>query len=434
MQFKETQLTHDRYGHFLNSTQVFSPNNEWIVYDTRNDDGGIGVTGSVEMVNTLTGKIQPLYRTQNQTQYGPGVGAVTFSPVEPVVLFIHGIRNANQEHPYGFARRTGVAIYTDKPFEPVFFDARNVTAPFSPGALRGGTHAHTWSGDGQWISCTYNDYLMEQLSKTDSAIKDLRTIAVMKPGKVTVPDDGTLENNNGEKFSAVVAVVKENPIPGTDEIDKAFDECWIGSEGYQKADGSRQHRAIAFQGNIRNEKNETIAEVFVADIPEDITLPSPGSHLEGTALTRPDVPAGVVQRRITFTQHGVEGPRHWLRSTADGALILFLARDTAGFIQVFGVSPNGGAVSQVSFNDFSVQGPINISPDNKFVSYIADNSVFITDIQSHKSERLTSRDTAKTAPFGAAIWSNDGKAIAFNRRIEQEGKTYIQIFLLKQED
>lgn len=433
MRFTETQLTHDRYGHFLNSTQVFSPDNQWIVYDTRNDDGGIGVTGSIEMVNAVTGKIQPLYRTQNQTQDGPGVGAVTFSPVDHTVLFIHGIRNANADRPYGFARRTGVAIHTDKPFEPVFFDARNITPPFTPGALRGGTHAHTWSGDGQWISCTYNDYLMEQLSKTDSAVKDLRTIAIMVPGKVTVPDDGTLENNNGEKFSAVVATVTENPKPGSDEIDKAFDECWIGSQGYQKADGSRQLRAIAFQGNVRNEKNETIAEVFVADIPEDITTPTPGGRLEGTDHTRPDVPAGVVQRRITHTQHGVKGPRHWLRSTSDGTLILFLAKDSAGITQVFGVSPNGGSITQISFNAFPVQGPINISPDNKYVSYIADHSVFITGIQTHESERLTPADTSKSAPFGAAIWSNDGKTLAFNRRIEEEGKSYIQIFLLKQE-
>ena len=146
MHFTEMQLTHDSYGHFLNSTQVFSPDDEWIVYDTRNDDGGIGVTGSIEMVNAKTGEIRPLYRTQNQTQYGPGVGAATFSPVDQTVLFIHGIRNASQNNPYGFTRRTGVAIHTGKPFEPVFMDARNIIPPFTPGALRGGTHAHTWSG------------------------------------------------------------------------------------------------------------------------------------------------------------------------------------------------------------------------------------------------------------------------------------------------
>lgn len=434
MQFTETQLTHDPYGHFLNSTQVFSPDNQWIVYDTRNDDGGIGVTGSIEMVNTKTGEIKPLYHTQNQTEYGPGVGAVTFSPVEPIVLFIHGIRNAAKDRPYGFSRRTGVAIHVDRPFEPIFFDARNVFSPFTPGALRGGTHAHTWSGDGKWISCTYNDYIMEQLSKSDSSVKDLRTIVAMMPGKVTVPEDKSMENNPGEKFSAVVARVTENPAPGTDEIDKAFDEGWIGSKGYQKEDGSWQHRAIAFQGNVRNENNETISEVFVVDIPDDISKPADGEKLEGNDHQRPGIPAGVVQRRITHTRHGIEGPRHWLHSTSDGALIIFTAKDSAGVVQIYGVSPNGGPITQISFNQFPVVGPLNISPDDKYIAYIADHSVFITNIQTHESERLTPRDDTKSSPFGAAIWSNDGKSIAFNRRAEHEGKQNIQIFLLTKDE
>lgn len=431
MHFTETQLTNDNFGHFLNSTQVFSPDDEWIVYDTRNDDGGIGVTGSIEMVNVKTGKVQPLYRTEYQTEYGPGVGAATFSPVDPTALFIHGIRNADKERPYGFTRRTGVAIHTNNPFKPVFMDARNIIPPFTPGALRGGTHAHSWSGDGKWISFTYNDYIMEQLAKTDSGVKDLRTIAVMMPRKVTVPDDGTMENNSGECFSAVVARVTENPRPGSDEIEKAFDEGWIGRKGYRKADGTWQHRAIAFQGNVRNEKDETLAEVFVADLPEDITQPAPGGHLEGTTRTRPDPPQGVAQRRITYTQHGIEGPRHWLRTTSDGSLILFMAKDLKGIVQVFGVSPNGGAITQITFNSFSIEGPINVSPDDQYVSYIADNSVFITGIRNHVSERLTPRSTGNDRPQGAVIWSNSGELLAFNRRIQKEGKPCVQIFLLK---
>ncbi len=429
MPFTETQLTHDAKGHFLNSTQVFSPDDKWIVYDTRNSDDGIGVTGSIEMVNVETGEIKPLYQTQNQTEYGPGVGAATFSPVDPTVLFIHGIRNANAKMPYGFSRRTGVGIPIHEPFQPLFFDARDITPPFTPGALRGGTHAHSWSGDGKWISFTYNDYIMEQLGKTDTTVKDLRTIAVMFPQQVGVSGDASMENNDGQYFAAVVARVTENPRPGTDEIDKAFDEGWIGENGYQKADSSWQHRAVAFQGNVRNAKNETIAEVFVTDIPDDITQAVPGSPLEGTTTSRPNPPQGTVQRRITHTEKGVQGPRHWLRSTADGKWILFMANDDKGMVQVYAVSPNGGAITQVTYNDFPVQGPINISPDNTYVSYIADNSVFITGLQTHVSERLTPRSA--DAPVGSAIWSNDGKMIAYNRRVKKEGKPYVQIFILK---
>ncbi|WP_206197702.1 DUF3748 domain-containing protein [Terrimonas sp.] len=430
MYFNESQLTHDKYGHFLNSTQVFSPDDKWIVYDTRNDDGGIGVTGSIEMVNVETGAIKQLYKTANQTKFGPGVGAATFSPVADTVLFIHGIRNADEKKPYGFARRTAVAIDINKPFDPIFMDGRDITAPFTPGALRGGTHAYTWSGDGQWICFTYNDYIIDQLGKTDSSVKDLRTIAVMAPGKVNVRDDSTMDNNSGEKFAAVVAEVKENPEPGSDEIDKAFDEGWVGKKGYKKSDGTWQNRAIAFQGNVKNNQQQTIAEVFVTDIPDDITKAVPGKPLEGTATTRPGVPQGVIQRRITHTEKGIVGPRHWLKSAADGSKIFFLTKDEKDIVQVFSVSPNGGDIQQISFNEFSVEGPINVSPDDTYIAYIADNSVFITDIKTHQSYRLNAADK-NAAPSGAAIWSNDGKMLVFNRKVKDGDGMYYQVFVLK---
>ncbi|HEX5023865.1 MAG TPA: hypothetical protein VFV68_01275, partial [Agriterribacter sp.] len=71
------------------------------------------------------------------------------------------------------------------------------------------------------------------------------------------------------------------------------------------------------------------------------------------------------------------------------------------------------------------------SPDNSYVSYIADNSVFITNLQTHVSERLTPRSADEDAPVGAAIWSNDGKIMAYNRLVRKEGKPYVQIFILK---
>ena len=54
---KEIQLTKGRYGHTLNSAQVFSSDDEWIFYDTRNDDTHIARTGSVEKVNVNTGEV-----------------------------------------------------------------------------------------------------------------------------------------------------------------------------------------------------------------------------------------------------------------------------------------------------------------------------------------------------------------------------------------
>src|SRR5690606_3611959 len=148
-------LTHAAQGHTIHHTQVFSKDGQWIVYDTRNGDTQIGRTGSIELVDVNSGEERVLDDTENQAEYCPGVGAATFSPVQNRVLFIHGIRNADASRPYGMTRRTGVAVDTNRPGEPIFMDARDVSPPFTPGALRGGTHAHSWSGDGQWISFTY---------------------------------------------------------------------------------------------------------------------------------------------------------------------------------------------------------------------------------------------------------------------------------------
>lgn len=415
MNFNEIQITFDKKGHTIHNTQVFSPDDQWVVFDSRNYDSLIGSTELVKLVNIQTKEIKTLYQTKNQTTYGPGVGAVTFSPTQNRVIFIHGIRNADKENPYSMTRRTGVAIETDSPFQPLFMDARDITPPFTPGALRGGTHAHSWSADGKWISFTYNDCVIKQLSETDSSLKDLRMIGVMAPGKVEVPYDSTLENNSGEMFLVVVTMVTEHPRPGTDEIDKAFDEGWIGRNGYLKPDGTRQQRAIAFQGNVRNNKGETITEVFVVDLPEDITVPSPGKPLEGTANTRPAVPKGTVQRRITYTEAGIEGPRHWLRTTSEGGLIAYLAKDENGIIQIYAVSPNGGDPVKITNNLFSVQGPFNFSPDGKYIAYNGDNSVFITDLKTQSSFRLTERKTDEEKPVGAPVWSNKGDIIAYNR-------------------
>ncbi len=432
-ELKIMQLTSDQAGHTIHNTECFSPDDQWIVYDGRNNDTMISSTGNVSMVNIKSGEIRELYQTKNQTDYGPGVGAATFSPVANRVIFIHGIRNADRHYPYGSARRTGVAIDIAKPFHPIFMDARDITSPFTPGALRGGTHAHNWSADGKWISFTYNDYIMQELEKKDSSVKDLRTIGVMVPGHPVHVADSPPENNNGEMFSVVVAKVTENPEPGSDEIDKAFDEGWIGRNGYRKSDGSWQHRAIAFQGEVIDSDGTKKSEVFVVDLPEDLTKASPGKPLEGTTTSRPNVPAGIVQRRITYTPYGIEGPRHWLRCSPDGDLIVFLSRDDKAIIQLFGVSPNGGKIKQLTFNSYSIEGPFNFRPDGKRLAYLADNSVFVTESTTGKSERLTSTSSRDEKLIGSVVWSNNGSMLAFNKYVKDKktGKLFLQIFLIK---
>ncbi len=427
----ETQLTHGAKGHMLNNAQVFSPDDSWIVYDTRNLDTQLGQTCCIEMVHVATGETRLLYQVPNQTEYGPGVGAATFCPTKPAVLFLHGLRNASVQQPYAMTRRTGVLVNINQPRKPRFLDGRNTVSPFTPGALRGGTHAHQWSADGELVSFTYNDAVLEQLSHTDSSKRDLRTVGVMAPiHRVSVGNSNDADTFDGEWFASVIATVTEQPKPGSDDIDKAFDETWIGSNGYQKTDGGRQKRALAFQGNVRNGANQTITQVFVLDLPDDLTNPAPNQPLEGTTTTRPNPPAGMKQRRVTFIERGIEGPRHWLRTTPDGTLIGFLAKDPAGLIQLFGVAPTGGAVRQLTYQPFPIQTPFNFSPDGQRIAYAADNSVFITDVKTGKSQRMTSRSSDDARPINGVIWSNKGDRVVYNRYVNSSQGRYIQIFQL----
>lgn len=433
-----TQLTTGKYGHTLNSAQVFFPDDRWIVYDTRNEDAHISRTGSIEKVNVETGEIVSLYTTPRQTIDGPGVGAVACHPDENKIIFIHGLLNCDSLRPYGFTRRFGAVWQEGKPTNILHAEARAIQEPLVPGALRGGTHAHTWSGDGAWISFTYNDHLMEALEKeTSGEVKDLRTIGVMAPVKkvnVNVPKESD-EEFSGEYFSVVAATVTEKPSPGSDEIDRAFDECWIGAAGYVKDDGVRQKRSIAFQGNVRSKDGSVVTEVFVSDIPEDITESAEGKPLEGTLKTRPNVPKGLVQRRLTFTSDkkdpGIQGPRFRLRTTPNGRRIFFLMKNDSGSVQVFSVPTLGGEVQQVTHLKEGVQAQFNISPDGSKLSCISDNSVWIVDIAKGEATRLTERVDDANAPVGGALWSHGGKLIVYNRYVSEGGGKYLQIFKIK---
>src|SRR5690606_38694179 len=67
MNDQEIQLTSGPRGHTINPIQVFSPDNQWIVFDARNDDTALASSGSISMVNVQTKEIRELYHTSNQT-------------------------------------------------------------------------------------------------------------------------------------------------------------------------------------------------------------------------------------------------------------------------------------------------------------------------------------------------------------------------------
>jgi len=428
----EKQLTHDlTYNHDLDNNDNFSPDGEWLVYDTRTDDGGIAASARIEKVNVHTGEIKVLFNIKNNDIWGPGAGAVSYSPKEHAVVFIHGLEKSTKENPYQQWRRTGVIIHNDKPDFPVFMDARDITFPFTPGALRGGTHRHEWSGDGQWIGFTYNDAILKALEDTTGNKRNLRTIGVSKNIKPVIVDKND-ENVSGEWFSALVVRVVPEPKPGSDEISHAASDSWIGTHGYQRQDGKMQ-MARAFLGTVTNQTGKNIPEVFVVDIPEDITQPGEYGPLEGTKTTFPMPPEGAIQRRLTFTANTeFPGCSGIVRSSPDGNSLAFLAKDKNGIEQVFLISPTGGKSVQLTEHESDVSGNLRWHPDGKHVSYIWDGSIILCETGSKPfQERFqTLTVSSKPAPSNV-VWSHDGKMFAFNRPVKTENgeNSTLQIFI-----
>lgn len=398
-------LTTTAGGHTLHHNGAISPDGQWLVFDGRNDDTKIGETSTIGLVNVHSGEEKIIYRTENPSVFGPGVGAATFSPVEEKVIFIHGLSNANEEKPYAMSRRTGVGIQVNQPFEPFHFDARDHIYPFTPGSLRGGTHSHCWSADGQLISFTYND---------EAVNPDLRSVGVMFPAPQPIQVDTAPGNNSGTMYAALVTDVVRNPRPGSDEINKAFDECWLGRTS-----------TIAFQGNVLLEDGTQRTEVFLVDIDTQKILADPQAvGKEGEA---PQVPAGIQQRRLTHSKKGLSDTRHWLRSSPDGQYIYALIKDDQNRNQVVQIDAHTGDLKMLTNNTFSIDFTFNVCPNGEKIAFVGQNSVFLYDL---KADKITTLHEGKGEGkiVGAPLFAPKERTLFFNQYVSHPDKTeYLQI-------
>jgi len=432
----EVQLTFEPYNHGLNNNDNFSPDDKWLAYDTRTDDGGIQAGRTIEKVHVETKESVTIYAAPEATASGPGLGAVSYHPTKPIVVFIHGLLNHSTARPYAQWRRFGMLIDESGQFRPVPADARDVIPPFTPGALRGGTHRHEFSGDGQWIGFTYNDALMADKGEQFN----LRTIGVTKldrPATINSPTDET--SFNGAGTSALVVHVTPNPQPGSDDISRAAWDSWIGTHGYQRPDGTRQ-RARAFLGTVRSASGQDVQEMFVVDIPDDITTNGPPGPLEGTNDTMPMPPAGATQRRLTNTTgRPYPGFSGYVRSSPDGSRLACLAKDDNGIDQVVVTSSLDGNPQPLTDFDSSIGEGVSWFPDGLDVRWHPDgrhvccsqgNTVVVINADTKKWKRIT--QPSATPPFAFA-WSHRGDVLAFNRVVEDgaSAEAYAQIFVVR---
>ena len=402
------QLTFAPRHHQLTNINSWTPDSEWLAFDVR--PSGASFTGqTIERVNVFNGNIDVVYRAS----HGAHVGVVTVNPQSPDrYVFIHGPENPDAHWHYDFHRRRGVIVSAG---QAVTLDAMDMTPPFTPGALRGGTHVHVWSPDGSRLSFTYNDAVLHEYDVR----LDLRNIGVALPcGPVITPKKHPREYD-GSHFCVLVSHTTADPKPGSDDIQRAYEEGWVGEQGYLTSAGQMQRWALAFIGDTCSITGEKVPELFIVDLPDDLaSLQQAGDDpLCGTPVTMPAPPKGVTQRRLTFTSQNrypgiVNVPRHWIRSSPDGRELAFLMRDDHGVVQLWVISPNGGEPRQVTQDDQGVQSAFNWHPSGKMLGFIQQGRVVLCNTENGSIRALTS--PAEEEPCAdAVVFSPDGKYIAW---------------------
>jgi hypothetical protein len=394
----ERVLTTSPGGHLIHHRQAFSPDGRYVYFDLRNDETRLAESTGIGRVELATGREEILYRTPTTSEFGPGCGAVTCNPRTGALAFIHGLSNASTEQPYAASRRFGGTLVEGA---LVHLDARDLTDPFTPGSLHGGTHAFHWSPDGKRISFTYNDAMIDARPAPD----DLRTVGVMQTGKpVRLADPDTPTEFSGTCFAVLAVPVTPHPKPGSDQILRAFDEGWV--------DATR----FAFQGIVRTAEGENITEVFLATLPDDLE-----NEITIKRLTHS------TERRFP----GIDGPRHWLNASPDGALVAFLARDDDGIVQLHTVSAGGGEIRLLTHFAESIDTPFNWSPDGRFLACSTGERIELVDATTGKARALTSLSPAGQHPRYGVVFSPDGKLLAYNRLLPHaDGGEWLQICLV----
>ncbi|MCA9158213.1 MAG: DUF3748 domain-containing protein, partial [Planctomycetales bacterium] len=200
----ERQITSDAYNHILTNVNVWSHDGKWIYYDVRSDPAGSVFDGiRIERIQVASGNVETVYESQRAAC----VGVVTASPVADRIVFIHGPADPSTDWSYSACHRRGVIIDDGASNTLINMDARDITPPFTAGALRGGSHVHTFSGDGKWIAFTYEDHVLATLDALDeqaqpSHERNSRQIgvsvpAVSFPSNHVIVDAGNQRNHNG---------------------------------------------------------------------------------------------------------------------------------------------------------------------------------------------------------------------------------------------
>jgi hypothetical protein len=388
------QITFASRHHQLTNTQTWASDSQWLVFDVR--PSGASFTGkTIERVNIHSGETDVIYRATD----GAHVGVVTVHPQDDRYVFIHSPENPDVSWQYDFHHRRGVVTHQGETHN---LDAMDITPPFTPGALRGGSHVHVYSPNGNFVSFTYNDHVLHEY---DLAL-DLRNVGVAAPFGPVIPAGDHPREYAGSHWSVLVSQTTATPQAGSDDINRAYEEGWVGNS------------QLAFIGDTLSVSGEKVPELFIVTLPrEEAGWKQAGNApLCGTDTTLPAPPAGVVQRRLTFTHDKtypglVTAPRHWVRSNPQGDKIAFLMRDDAGVVQLWLIAPDGSKLRQLTQCD-GIQSAFNWHPSGEWLGFVVENRIALCDAKNGEIRFLTA-DHENPPSGDAVVFSPDGSLVAW---------------------
>lgn len=430
----EKQITFSTHNHDLDQNDNFSRDGQYLVYDTRETLGpGIENSISIEMVEIATGRETVLYQARPfvlGARPAPGIGAVSFSPVADEVVFIHGpqVGELGARGPYAKPNRCGAIVPADGSGRLRWADRRDIATDRDtlPGAHRGGTHRHEYSLDGQRIGFTYDDFLLPQHD---------RTVGYMEPHP-RAPEGAS------HYFAIIVPVVpKGSAKPG--EIERAWGDSWVGSDG----------RMRAFIGKVRAANGTDYEQsLFVADIPRTVDIATADA---GNARRFPAPPQGIRIRRLTDAQSKPGFvPEGVVRGSHDGRWISFVwvpegspsppaEAGIAAVIPADGGYDISGPAQPLPANHIELpvrlKAPARWHPDNARLFGIREDNAVVAisvgaDAQACRVRALVPPDPK--AERSRLCVSPDGRLLAYNRPVPDAagaknyaGLDFLQVFV-----
>ena len=110
----------------------------------------------------------------------------------------------------GDCRESGCAWTLPRPTRPARCAAAATSMSISP--------------NGQFVSFTYNDHVLHE---RDPAL-DLRNVGVAAPYGPVTPQGQHPREYGGSHWCVLVSRTTPAPAPGSDEINRAYEEGWVG--------------------------------------------------------------------------------------------------------------------------------------------------------------------------------------------------------------